>query len=454
MAKFERQVLPVTELRLDLENPRLPQTAETQLEAIRVNGERQGTKLEVLCADILERGGLNPLEQPCVLKDTSGYVVLEGNRRVLALKILHEPALLKHMPTLDAPTQKHVRAMSAKFSNNPIDVIECVIAPSREAANPWIELRHSGQLGGAGLVKWNAQEKQRWEARQTGKKRPELEILDFVTPYLPEDEQEKVGSLAISTLGRLLSDPDFRTAMGLKRDESGLSSIVPPKVLAHGLARVVNDMLGDDFSVKRVYYKEDRRQYLKDVGDDLPDRSKMCDAWRLSDAPPPEPEASPKARRPRRRPVKRRIRLIPKDCILYISKPRVDGLYRELLNLDLEEFPNVAWVNIRVFLELSVNCYIRAHKNSLPSVVPDDASLSHKLQVTAAHMQDCGKMTKDDLKPIKKVAEKGKHYMYASIPSLNDAAHDEDAVPRIEEMVRSWDEIQPFMEAIWPLSTK
>ena len=82
--------LGIDDLELDLQNPRIP-TAPDQREAMaRIIGE-QGAKLANLAADIIE-SGLNPMDRLLVVGGENGsgkYTVLEGNRRLVALKVLN-----------------------------------------------------------------------------------------------------------------------------------------------------------------------------------------------------------------------------------------------------------------------------------------------------------------------------------------------------------------------------
>src|SRR5712664_4025810 len=81
------------DLLIDAENPRLAQPSTGQREAQKEMASRQGKKLLALAKDILENG-LNPSDLPIVtpLNDDLGrYTVLEGNRRLVALKALENP---------------------------------------------------------------------------------------------------------------------------------------------------------------------------------------------------------------------------------------------------------------------------------------------------------------------------------------------------------------------------
>ncbi len=90
----------ISNLLLDLDNPRFPRIVESQREAINLMVEIQSDKIEALARDISEFG-LDPSERLIVYKndvseDNKSYTVAEGNRRLTALKILHEPDLTEN----------------------------------------------------------------------------------------------------------------------------------------------------------------------------------------------------------------------------------------------------------------------------------------------------------------------------------------------------------------------
>src|SRR5207253_2671095 len=110
---------------------------------------------------------LSPMERLLVMpsaEDRTRFVVLEGNRRVTALKILAEPTLAEAV--LTPVEQANVKKWSKKFHDgSPAEEVSCAVFATREEANPWIERRHRGEQGGVGIVSWGATESARFDAR-------------------------------------------------------------------------------------------------------------------------------------------------------------------------------------------------------------------------------------------------------------------------------------------------
>jgi hypothetical protein len=87
--------IPVSLLVVNPENYRF-EPVENQLEAIEMMVDDQSSKLLNIAVSIIEKG-TNPNDWPMVIvyaHDISQYLVLEGNRRITALKILNNIDLL------------------------------------------------------------------------------------------------------------------------------------------------------------------------------------------------------------------------------------------------------------------------------------------------------------------------------------------------------------------------
>src|ERR1035441_181902 len=169
-------------LLFDTQNPRLPKPNSGQREVLRTIAADQkhgSRKIQALAQDILEHG-LNPTEMPIVMRqgdDTDRYVVLEGNRRLAALRVMENPDSV--VDAIPQGVLSAVRRVSKKYQDLPIDSIQCVIVKSRDEARHWIELRHTGQNQGAGIVEWASDDASRFKAR-SGKREIHSQALDFL----------------------------------------------------------------------------------------------------------------------------------------------------------------------------------------------------------------------------------------------------------------------------------
>jgi hypothetical protein len=136
----EDKTIAVGKLLLDTENPRHEQVA-SQRDAIHALIERERQKLVVLADDIKEHG-LSPIDRLLVIRkgNSQNFIVVEGNRRLAAVKLLANPDLAKG--TAIEAQMKRV----AKDANVPTEA-ECALVDSRDDAEHWMILRHRTSPG-------------------------------------------------------------------------------------------------------------------------------------------------------------------------------------------------------------------------------------------------------------------------------------------------------------------
>ncbi len=162
----EIALLSLPDLLIDTENPRLPQPNVGQREALRAFTSHEPGKLIALAKDIVGYG-LNPTELSIVMPfndDLRRYVVLEGNRRLTALKALENPEwLVGAMPPSNVD---EMRNLARQYQENPVESLQCIVMADREEARHWMELRHTGgQNNGAAVVPWGSDDAARFRAR-------------------------------------------------------------------------------------------------------------------------------------------------------------------------------------------------------------------------------------------------------------------------------------------------
>lgn len=228
------------DLLIDTENPRIRQPNVGQNEAIQAIAVAQGRKLTKLASDIVEYG-LNPSELPIVMSadgNPGRYVVLEGNRRLTAIRVLENPELIAD--AVEKSVLSSVRKLSKQYQNDPLQSIPCEVVKGRDDAAHWIELRHTGENAGAGLVKWGSEESNRYRTR-TGKPEIHLQALDFLENQgvLSAAERKRVPA---TSFRRLLGTPEVRARLGVEVQNGTLMLLANEKKVAKALAHVAKDL--------------------------------------------------------------------------------------------------------------------------------------------------------------------------------------------------------------------
>ncbi len=446
-----QELVPVNivDLILDQSNPRLIEEQSTQQATILAIAAKDPTKYLKLAQDIVEHQ-LDPTALLAVVAtgdERKRYKVLEGNRRVAVLKGLETPAIV--MRAFDGTRQKVMNGMSAVYAKNPIKEIQCVLFETEEEAKRWIELRHTGEMEGAGLVEWGPDEKDRWAARH-GKRRPAGQLIDFVNKEgLLSPKALRSTQPVFTNVHRLLSSREVRNRVGIDIINGKIYRWYPRKEVAKSLTKIVEDLKTLKIKVKNVYHAVDRAGYARK----FPKASLPKKSTRFKELQPLEGPLEAGIRLKPSRVRRKRPRkpgptgLIPLECRLNISTPRINNIYLELKDISLDSYPNICSVGFRVFVELSVDSYI-LRRSLMPADKRKSTPLAKRIKVVAMHLFDKEKIDDQLRDAIVRIAE-SKHMLAASVPTFNMYVHNQYVFPKPSEIRLAWDELQPFMEKLW-----
>jgi hypothetical protein len=374
------------------------------------------------------------------------YVVLEGNRRVAAIKILSSLEMINLLGLSPHLTKRYL-ALAERAAGSLPSEINCVIQV-RENANYWIQLKHTGENGGIGIVDWDGRARQRFRGSS-----PALQAIDMVekSGLLDDATKEKLPKIAITNIERILNTPDARQPLGVevKKDKLILKSGDEEGALGR-LAIIVSDVANRVVKVTQLDTKEQRVSYAKDVvARPLPTLPAGRGKKGGSTQTPITPSA-PRAPISHDRPT-----LIPRRLKLVIPQPRLNRIYHELQKLELAHFSNSAAVLFRVFVELSVDDYAKRKKVSLKAVKKDkrghtitvDMSLREKIRVAADDLEAKNACTRDELRGVRSLVANREHVL--SVDSLNAYVHNKDYSPAPLDLKANWDSIQVFVEQLW-----
>ena len=340
----------IEQLLLDEENPRHGPTG-SQREAMAAMIRDQGDKLVKLGEDIA-KNGVSPIDSLIVVRRGSNYVVLEGNRRALAIKLLSNPELAR-----DTELEKDFLRLS-KAGKIPRS-LDAVVFPNRKAARHWIQLRHDGEAGGAGVVRWGAAQRSRFEHRPGSQSARALGFISSVRAAYRQDERlaahlDKIEAERLTTLGRLVADRDFRIIYGIKEERDGrLLWMYPAETMRPFVTKLASDLAGD-VTVTTIKTKKHRAEYYKTVGrpDPASQRQKPLPLESKSAAAGPVGKPA-RANLPKPGPILGGF--APKKM-----GPKLVALLKEIRKLDEKRSPNVCAVLTRVVIEIAVD---EAYKN-------------------------------------------------------------------------------------------
>ena len=366
---MEKKTIPVGELLLDPINPR-HEPVSAQDEAITAIIEEQGPKLVVLMEHIAEYGA-SPIDRMIVIRKGRNYIVVEGNRRIAALKLLANEDLAEGT-ALERSVKRVARGQAVEVAE-----VDCAIAKDREEARPWILLRHDGESQGAGTVRWRSLQAARFNARPGSQAAKALAFLEAVHAGYPDDDAirelaDQVGEERLTTLGRLVADPDFRSHAEFDQDEESVRFYHDAPAMRALIEKVLRDV-ATDYNVSKLKSKSQRTDYIRSNLPALTSSTRREEAAPLGEHPATDaPKSKPKKKQQAKRPER-----LFKGLSIENLGTRIPQVLAEIQKLKVEDFPNAAGIMTRVLLELSVDQlideknwkYSREFKNRLRYVL-------------------------------------------------------------------------------------
>jgi hypothetical protein len=453
MAK--EQSIPHDKLGLNLDNPRYPEKKVSERDALVAIVDADTINLAL---DILDAKSLNPLSRIGVFKQEGIYVPAEGNRRIAAIKLLTNPALVDSLTQIPEGERKKLRAADSKVRST-LKTIPCVVFEKEADAARWVRLTHTGKNNGAGVVSWEREQSLRYDAKFGGKTPIQIQLMDYMRSAFTNEPEIKTRldskELALTALERVIKDPDMRDFIGVKWEDSRLVSTVAPEEVAKPLRKIVRDLTHTDpakrQNTRTLSRKDDIRKYRETFeAKDRSNHKRETTKWALDKSAPSAFLRAQASTSTRSRPsTDSRKFLIPSTTTLAIKPQRINDMYRELKShLAVEHTANATAVLVRVFLEASINHYL---VNYCGKKWTDIGDRSYTLEKRATDCFDAlvsaNKIDGPAAKTVSKEINNPHSPMHPQ--SLNAAVHNASSNPRPGDLKRSWNNIEPLFIAIW-----
>lgn len=439
--------LKIDDLLLDEDNPRIV-SVKSQRDALQKIVKDQGEKLVALAQDLI-RHGMSPIETILVTrskKPKGKYIVLEGNRRVAVLKMLRNPHMLRSLEVPAAVKQK-LEKQAESFQRHAFEPIQCFEVETREEGTHWIELRHNGEDGGRGTVRWSPLVAARFRGENYA-----IQALEFVKEKsdLTQDDLDKLESprFPLTTLERVLSAVSIREKIGIDVQGGSLYTMLEDKEVLKPLRKITLDLGYKRINVSKLKSVKQMEEYL--------DTFKKADTADLGKRiSPTKAKKKTKKKAKKKRIAKRgpRSTVIPKSTDYQISDARTQKIYEELKALDMKAFPNSCGVLMRLFLEFSLVAYFRDNKGTMKLSYTSGKrtgqrkSLNDMLAEVISELVAKDLSLATDFKFLKNSINQKKSPMYIGL--LHEFVHNPYFQPTSEELRTTWDNSQPLFDAIW-----
>jgi hypothetical protein len=158
MTTYYQKSIKVTQIVVNPENVRYKDTAQNQLEAMRKIIVDQGRKFVNLAKHIAQNG-LEPGRAIYIhpIPHKRNFVVLDGNRRMTAIKVL----LAKDLQTefSDILPKNFGKISELFYATNKTVTVDCVVFPEEEEAREWIAVNHGYGADGVTTQEWDSDTK-------------------------------------------------------------------------------------------------------------------------------------------------------------------------------------------------------------------------------------------------------------------------------------------------------
>jgi hypothetical protein len=353
----------------------------------------------------------------------NSFVVLEGNRRLAAAKLLETTRL-----SASGASEKKFLALSKKSVRLPKE-IECVVVKDRHEADHWVRMEHGLGKDGTSTLEWGPSEKSRYQERMHGEGRysKSTALVDTLADSGMIDSTT-ARKTPITTLDRLLNDPNVREALNLDFEDISIDDSNRDAVL-----RVVSDLASGVVKVDKVKTKDQRRRYIEKV--------KTNPHLKASTSKAQSKSATKNAQRSRpQKPPHLRKHLIPSDFRPTIKQKRLAEIYDELRRLSVDDYTNAASVLLRSFVEIAVWDFYQRRGWS-PS-----GGLAAAVKKSAKALASEGHIPQGAESVVIRAADDDDSFI--SVKALHQFVHGPYDHPTPKQLNRIWNSLQPYLSAL------
>src|ERR1051325_2939268 len=378
MAKtgWQSKTLPVASLHLDAKNPRLGRETIARAPREIIQHLFEHDKALDVAQSIVARGYF-PNEPLLAVREDDRYVVVEGNRRLAALKALKEPGLL------EGGAARQIEKLARRVIDpQSIARVPVVIAPNRRITDRQIAGKHIGTP----VLPWRAENRASFILEKLEEGYDNAELLDELgfsasdiqaarqtraiadmarSLSLPEEIKAKLEnrrSKLFTTLGRVFESTVGRDFLHIEPNiDHGLKGTTTSSEFAKGFSKLVSDVALGKQSSRTLNTNEDIRKYFESW--DAKDRpAKKRGSFIPADlvtgsSVASSPIAPETKKEPRNKQISQTI--LPRSFkVRFGGDPLID-IRGELTKLRRDKFPNAGSVLLRVFFELAALDYLK-----------------------------------------------------------------------------------------------
>ena len=382
-------IIKVDLLDFDARNARLTlNEAPSQDELIQEIARVEWKSCIELLKHIVKYGQLSPLENILLLSYGNRYIVLEGNRRLFALRLLNQ-----HKPTLQLLGEREqTQVESIVKGHNPITEVRAVIFEHRVDAAPWITLKHASGQGGAAMKPWRAFEKDRDEYNRNPDNCPKTLAFIYTAINLRgshkgfADVIDRVLDNGYTNLERIITSSFFEEMTGITISGTMLRSPYGEKYVHNIVMSICEALANKEANSRDLNKTTGLEKFIRSIvekheSSKTPNEKVELDAKipqsvdkqsnETPQAPSPagtqtaliEPATKKQQTRTKQNKQKALARFTPSNL-----GDKLNQMVREAQKLTIHNYPEILFATYRILLDLSCDYYVKEKGIDIPPV--------------------------------------------------------------------------------------
>lgn len=455
-SEWERRRLSVDAVRLDKENPRLPEDMlnESQPNII----EYLVSNFNVLdIAKSIAENGFFINELPIVVKKGRHFIVIEGNRRLTALKLLRNPEL--------APARKkHTYSRLAEnIDTSRWEKLDMYIAPTRESVAPILIARHGTEMTSPWQrimkMRFLAGDVIRGVAHEDIALRYSVNIGEVRTAAITILMRELIRSADISdqdkddflsekfqtsTLSRIIETKHFSDVFQLQLVGSALKFGLPKEEFTAVIVQICKDIVSEKVTHRSHDKREARVEYIDSLYKDIASGKKEDSKFEA----PPKKEDTDKEEPRKPRPRVKSEKLIPHTMQYLTGLNKLDELIQEAQKMSVAAAPHAGGLLLRAILDLTVQRLFEI-KGRLEET-KNGSGRTNKLTARITRLVNTHSDWFTDVATCEKLKRFADHNStsFVHIETLNDYVHGTYGKPTKDDLHNFWGQILPLVDLI------
>jgi len=468
-SKWEEAKLKVSSLYLDPTNPRFTSNDQNYSQNDLINQMIGKYEIYELAKSIATEGFF-PDKNLIICKENGKDIVIEGNRRLSAIKALLNPDII------NATERSKFKKLSDSITRNYIEKVKVIVAPSRAAANPIVFKEHTHNTA----MPWSTIMQAEFYVRlmNNGLKAEEIE-----KEYnLPKSELIKslklhnmysvacnVGgcnseennvlldkqNFPASVLERVYDSAAMRKALKISFNKFGeIQGNTHKEDFEKAYRKIISDIVQKKIDTRILNKEADRERYAREIKDYLPNTEGKFTQADFSDKPQNMICEESGSNNVQKRTLKNSKGIIPPGIPFKLeSATNLKKFYEELRKISVKSYPNASGILLRSFLDKSLRMFLKKQGVTKLEVICEgvpkiealsDISLGELLEYLVKkdvnHIED--KNVKKVVKQFKSSSDK------SSLSALNSLVHSEEYSLSENEIREIWPKLEGLFRII------